>query len=187
MVIVGLLFALLLGTAAGLMFAFRAEDHDTLSQLEARIDELLPQTQCQQCGYPGCKPYARAVVRDHAEIDLCTPGGRRTVNAIADLLGRDAREHTATPGAEENLAQQAVIDENVCIGCTKCIPVCPVDAIIGAPKMMHTVITEACTGCELCIAPCPVDCIDMVVDTDLKRGWRWPHPRDAAPAGSAAP
>ena len=125
------------------------------------IDALLPQTQCEQCGHPGCLPYAEAIADGHASIDRCPPGGERTVRALAELLGRHesvvAVDLAPYPGP-----RTAVIDEARCIGCARCLPACPVDAIVGASKWMHTVIAEQCTGCELCLAPCPVDCIDMV-------------------------
>lgn len=119
------------------------------------VDALLPQTQCAQCGYPGCRPYAEAVVAG-APLDLCPPGGFATQQRLAEVLDRD-------PGMQLPSPQPliAVIDEAECIGCALCIPPCPVDAIIGAPKFMHTILTDHCTGCELCIEPCPVDCIRL--------------------------
>jgi electron transport complex protein RnfB len=125
------------------------------------IDALLPQTQCTRCGYTGCKPYAEAIASNSAEINQCPPGGGSTIAALATLLHRDALPLNPTNGVE-GPTLVAQIDESVCIGCTKCLPPCPVDAILGARKQMHTVISELCTGCELCIAPCPVDCIKMV-------------------------
>lgn len=126
------------------------------NQLIEAIDALLPQTQCAQCGYPGCRPYAEAVAKG-AAIDLCPPGGPATQSALQDLLGK-----TAPVTLVEPIELRAVIDESRCIGCALCIPPCPVDAIIGTNKYMHTVLADHCTGCELCVAPCPVDCIDMV-------------------------
>ena len=125
------------------------------------IDALLPQTQCTRCGYSGCRPYAEAIVGGIAAINQCPPGGSATISALASLLGRDALPLNPANGVE-GPALVAQIDEDACIGCTKCLPPCPVDAIVGARKQMHTVIAEVCTGCELCIAPCPVDCIKMV-------------------------
>ncbi|HLU13376.1 MAG TPA: electron transport complex subunit RsxB, partial [Arenimonas sp.] len=125
-----------------------------------RIDRRLPQTQCGQCGYPGCRPYAEAIARGEADIDQCPPGGEAGVRALAELLGRDAKPVNPDNG-EHKPPTVALIVEEDCIGCTKCIQACPVDAIVGAPKLMHTVIPELCTGCELCLPPCPVDCIGM--------------------------
>ena len=123
-----------------------------------KVNDLLPQTQCAQCGYPGCRPYARAVVNDEVPINLCPPGGEATVERLAQLLGRDVIPlQQAAPEART----VAIIDEALCIGCLHCRNACPVDAIIGANQLMHTVIESECTGCELCIAPCPVDCISM--------------------------
>ncbi|HET9032617.1 MAG TPA: RnfABCDGE type electron transport complex subunit B [Dokdonella sp.] len=130
--------------------------------LAAQIDALLPQTQCTRCGYPACRPYAEAIASGEADIDQCPPGGQAGVDALADLLGRASKPLNPTFGIEA-APTVAIIDEDVCIGCTKCIQACPVDAIVGAAKRMHTIITAECTGCELCIPPCPVDCIAMVV------------------------
>jgi electron transport complex protein RnfB len=125
-----------------------------------RIDALLPQTQCARCGYPGCRPYAAAIASGAAEINQCPPGGAATIQVLAKLLGRDALPLNPANGVEEP-PRVAWIDEARCIGCARCLPPCPVDAIVGAAKYMHTVLAERCTGCELCIAPCPVDCIEM--------------------------
>lgn len=125
------------------------------------IDHLLPQTQCTRCGYTGCLPYAEAIARGEAEINQCPPGGARTIAELAALTGRPELPLNPDNGVE-SVATVAFIDEERCIGCTKCLPPCPVDAISGAPRLMHTVIAEICTGCELCIAPCPVDCIVML-------------------------
>jgi electron transport complex protein RnfB len=125
------------------------------------IDALLPQTQCTRCGYVGCRPYAEAIARGNAEINQCPPGGAATIAALASLLHRAALPLNPANGIE-GPTLVAQIDENVCIGCVKCLPPCPVDAIVGARKQMHTVVAELCTGCELCVAPCPVDCITMV-------------------------
>lgn len=145
--------ALVAGTA--LSFAYGrlpASEGDLVEQ----VNDLLPQTQCAQCGYPGCRPYAAAVVDGSADINLCPPGGDSTVRRLARLLGKEA-----LPLATRIEPSIAVIDESACIGCIHCRSACPVDAIIGAPQYMHTVINSECTGCELCIAPCPVDCITM--------------------------
>jgi electron transport complex protein RnfB len=125
------------------------------------IDQLLPQTQCTRCGYAGCKPYAEAIASGEAQINQCPPGGRVTIDALAKLLGRTPLPLNPANGIE-GPSLVAQIDEDRCIGCAKCLPPCPVDAIIGARRFMHTVIESVCTGCELCIAPCPVDCIVMV-------------------------
>ncbi|TDX30842.1 electron transport complex protein RnfB [Modicisalibacter xianhensis] len=137
-----------------------------------RVDALLPQTQCGQCGYPGCKPYAEAIVQGDG-INKCPPGGDSTIAALADLLGR---EPTPLDGEAQDIPRVAYIREEECIGCTKCIQACPVDAILGAAKHMHTVIIEECTGCDLCVDPCPVDCIDMLPHPDLTKQWHWPRP-----------
>ena len=125
------------------------------------IDALLPQTQCTRCGYQGCRPYAEAIARGEAEINQCPPGGGTTIAKLAGLLQRDPLPLNPANGVE-GPPLVALIDEATCIGCAKCLPPCPVDAIIGARRRMHTVIAALCTGCELCIAPCPVDCISMV-------------------------
>src|SRR5687768_13829209 len=127
----------------------------------AAIDALLPQTQCTRCGYPGCRPYAEAIASGEAEINRCPPGGTETILALAALTGRAAMPLDKETGIEA-APTVAFIDEERCIGCTKCLPPCPVDAIAGARQRMHTVIAELCTGCELCVAPCPVDCILMI-------------------------
>lgn len=124
------------------------------------IDAELPQTQCTRCGFSGCRPYAEAIVRGEADIDQCPPGGQAGVNALAALLGRTTKPLNPAFGLEAP-ASVALIDEVVCIGCTKCIQACPVDAILGAAKRMHSIIDAECTGCELCIPGCPVDCIAM--------------------------
>ena len=126
------------------------------SDLVEQVDGLLPQTQCAQCGFPGCRPYAEAIVEASAAINLCPPGGDETVRRLARLLGRDV-----LPLAETATEAVAIINEADCIGCYHCRNACPVDAIVGAPQFMHTVIEAECTGCELCVAPCPVDCIEM--------------------------
>jgi electron transport complex protein RnfB len=141
--------------------------------LAQRIDALLPQTQCTKCGYEGCRPYAEAIAQGEAAINQCPPGGDEGIARLATLLGREAIALNPANG-EYRAPQVAVIDESLCIGCTKCIQVCPVDAIVGATKLMHTVIASWCTGCELCLPPCPVDCIALepvpaLPDADLSR------------------
>ena len=142
----------------------------TTAKLADRIDALLPQTQCTKCGYQGCKPYAEAIVSGEADIDQCPPGGDEGVAKLAVLLGGSAKPLNVEFG-EYRPPAVAVIDEAACIGCTLCIQACPVDAIAGAAKQMHTVINDLCTGCDLCLAPCPVDCITMVDVSGTDTGW----------------
>ncbi len=140
-----------------------------------KIDAILPQTQCGQCGHPGCKPYATAIANGEADINQCPPGGEEGIRKLADLLGREFKPLNAENGAEKPKSV-AFIDENTCIGCTLCIQACPVDAISGAAKQMHTIIAPLCTGCELCLAPCPVDCISMKVEQETVDTWKWRYP-----------
>lgn len=140
-----------------------------------QINGLLPQTQCGQCDYAGCRPYAEAIAAGEADINQCPPGGEETIRALANLLDMDPKPLNQEHGQhKEKLV--AVIIEPTCIGCTLCIQACPVDAILGAPKQMHTVIESECTGCELCVPPCPVDCIDMVPLQKDIFSWKWPFP-----------
>jgi electron transport complex protein RnfB len=132
----------------------------TAPDLAARIDELLPQTQCTRCGYAGCSPYAEAIACGAAEINQCPPGGQATIDALARLLVRETLALNPANGVEAP-PTVAFIDESRCIGCARCLAPCPVDAIVGAPKYLHTVLSARCTGCELCLPPCPVDCIEM--------------------------
>jgi electron transport complex protein RnfB len=132
-----------------------------LARLSERIDALLPQTQCRRCGYAGCEPYARAVAKLEAPINQCPPGGEETVVALAALLDVPPLPLDPARGASRPLVV-ARIDETTCIGCTLCIAACPVDAIVGAANLMHTVLADRCTGCELCVPPCPVDCIALL-------------------------
>ncbi|WP_347554737.1 electron transport complex subunit RsxB [Robbsia sp. KACC 23696] len=141
-----------------------------ISELAQRIDDLLPQTQCTKCGFDGCTPYARAIAEGRADFNQCPPGGQEGVVRLAQLLGRPAKPLDISHGVERP-RPRAVIDESVCIGCTLCAKACPVDAIVGAAKLMHTVLNDACTGCDLCVAPCPVDCIEMVPITGDATGW----------------
>lgn len=138
--------------------------------LAERIEDLLPQTQCTKCGYPACRPYAEAIAAGEANYNQCPPGGAEGIARLAALLGKPVIPLDVTHG-EERPRPLAVIDENVCIGCTLCMQACPVDAIVGAAKQMHTVIAELCTGCDLCVPPCPVDCIAMVPVTGERTGW----------------
>lgn len=141
-----------------------------ISELAAQIDDLLPQTQCTKCGFDGCAPYARAIADGTALYNQCPPGGQEGVARLARLLQRPELPLNPANGIERP-RPRAVIDESVCIGCTLCIQACPVDAIVGAAKQMHTVIEADCTGCDLCVAPCPVDCIEMVPVTGDATGW----------------
>jgi len=163
-----LAFGAILGFAA---VRYKVEGNPIVDQ----IDKLLPQTQCGQCGYPGCRPYAQAIV-DGDAINKCPPGGQNTINALADLLDVEAPQLDAEHGEESEVKKVAFIREEECIGCTKCIQACPVDAILGAAKMMHTVIADECTGCDLCVEPCPVDCIDMIPVTPVLHNWNWQMP-----------
>ena len=143
-----------------------------------RIDAALPQTQCQRCGYPACRPYAEAIARGEAAINRCPPGGAEGVRLLARITGQPVVPLDPECGVEAS-PRIAVIDEDTCIGCTKCIQACPVDAIVGASKLMHTVIADLCTGCELCLPPCPVDCIAMV--DDAAKPPRLPRPPQPCP------
>ncbi len=166
LVALALVFGALLGYAA---IRFKVHGDPVVDQ----IDAVLPQTQCGQCGYPGCRPYAEAIAKGDA-INKCPPGGEAGIKALADLLGR--KVVPLDEEREEKPARVAYIREPECIGCTKCIQACPVDAIVGAPKLMHTVITSECTGCDLCVEPCPVDCIDMLEIPVSQQTWKWPAP-----------
>ena len=141
-----------------------------LSDLAARIDAALPQTQCTRCGYPDCAHYAQAIAQGEAGIDQCPPGGAQGVARLAALTGQAARPLNPAHGAE-GPRTLALIEEAWCIGCTLCIQACPTDAILGANKRMHTVIHAHCTGCELCVPVCPVDCIDLIKTSGTATGW----------------
>jgi electron transport complex protein RnfB len=154
---------------------FRVDSDPVVDQ----IDKLLPQTQCGQCTYAGCRPYAEAIAADEADINQCPPGGESTIQALADLLGKDPKPLNPEHG-EHSEKTVVIIDEQVCIGCTLCIQACPVDAILGAAKQMHTVITSECTGCDLCIPPCPVECIHVVPVKTTTLNWIWPKPDSGA-------
>jgi len=161
LVILAGLFGLGLGWAA---IRFKIEGNPVVEQIDAE----LPQTQCGQCGYPGCKPYAEAVANGE-EVNLCVPGGSDTVEKLADIMGVEAKP-IAEQEHDASIKLVARIIEEDCIGCTKCIQACPVDAIAGATRAMHTVIVDACTGCKLCVAPCPTDCIVM---EPVQAAWKW--------------
>ena len=161
--------AVVLGAALGYAaIKFKTEGNPLVEKIEA----ILPQTQCGQCGYPGCKPYAEAIAEGEADINLCPPGGQEGVAKLADLLGREVKPLDA----EEKPKQVAIIDEQTCIGCTLCIQACPVDAIVGAAKQMHTIVGSLCTGCELCLKPCPVECISMKIIEETIDSWKWKYP-----------
>lgn len=169
LVSLALVFGAILGFAA---VQFKVEGDPIVEQL----DNLLPQTQCGQCSYPGCRPYAEAIANGDA-INKCPPGGQSTINAIADLLDVEAPTLDEEHGEETEVKTVAYIREDECIGCTKCIQACPMDAILGAAKQMHTVIGDECTGCDLCVEPCPVDCIDMLPIESTLGDWRWDKPK----------
>lgn len=164
-------FAFICGSLLGFASVkFKVEGNPLVDQ----INEILPQTQCGQCGFPGCKPYAEAITNGEP-INRCPPGGEAGIKSLAELLELEIIELDENCG-EESLPKVAVIREDECIGCTKCIQACPVDAIVGAAKQMHTVIEAECTGCDLCVPPCPVDCIDMPVIPLSADDWKWPSP-----------
>jgi electron transport complex protein RnfB len=161
--------AIILGAALGYAsIKFKVEG----DPLVDKIDSILPQTQCGQCGFPGCRPYAEAIASGAADINLCPPGGAEGVRRLADMLGREPKPLDA----EEKPKAVALIDENTCIGCTLCIQACPVDAIVGAAKQLHTILAPLCTGCELCLPPCPVECISMKTITETVDTWKWKYP-----------
>lgn len=161
----GIIFGAALGFVA---VKFKTEGDPIIDQIE----DLLPQTQCGQCGHPGCRPYAEAIAEGEA-INRCPPGGEATIHALADLLDVEALPLDAE---DVSVPSVAFIREDECIGCTKCIQACPVDAILGAAKQMHTVIASECTGCDLCVEPCPVDCIDMIPIPTTLQTWAWELP-----------
>jgi len=164
--------ALVLGAALGFAAIHFKVEGDPLVE---KIDSILPQTQCGQCGFPGCRPYADAIAQGEADINQCPPGGDEGVRKLADLLGREYKPLNEEHGIEKPKSV-AFIDEQTCIGCTLCIQACPVDAIVGAAKQMHTIVASECTGCELCLAPCPVDCITMEPIGETVENWKWRYP-----------
>ncbi len=176
--ILALVFGLLLGYAA---IRFKVEGDPVAD----KIDAILPQTQCGQCGFAGCRPYAEAIAKGEADINQCPPGGEAVILSLADLLGKDPKPLNAEHGEAKDIKTVVVIDEQQCIGCTLCIQACPVDAIIGAAKLMHTVIKAECTGCNLCIPPCPVDCIHIVPVGTTLQSWKWPSPEKTVAATEA--
>jgi electron transport complex protein RnfB len=173
--ITALLALLSLGVVFGGVLGFAAVRFKTEGNpIADQINELLPQTQCGQCGFPGCRPYSQAIA-DGEAINKCPPGGEGTIQALADLLDVEVMPLDEEHG-EEKVTTVAYIREAECIGCTKCIQACPVDAILGAAKLMHTVIVSECTGCDLCVDPCPVDCIDMLPQQESLQTWHWDLP-----------
>lgn len=166
------LIALALGAVLGYASVkFRVE----ADPLVEKIDAVLPQTQCGQCGHPGCRPYAQAIADGVDDINKCPPGGEDGIRKLAELLGVEYKPFDEG-AAQPKPKAVAVIDEETCIGCTLCLQACPVDAILGAAKQMHTIIESECTGCELCIAPCPVDCIAMKPLEPTLKTWKWGEP-----------
>jgi len=166
-----------MGVTFGALLGFAAEKFKTEGNpISEQINEILPQTQCGQCGYPGCRPYSEAIAGGDAAINKCPPGGEATIAQLADLLDVEALPLDEEHGEEKAAAVVAYIREDECIGCTKCILACPVDAILGAAKQMHTVIVGECTGCDLCVEPCPVDCIDLLSEATTVQNWRWELP-----------
>ena len=172
----------LLGLAFGLLLGYsNIRFHVEEDPVAEKINDLLPQSQCGQCGYPGCLPYAEDVAKGEAPINMCPPGGESTMVQMAELLGVEPLPMGAEEEAGDVQRRVAVIDEAACIGCTVCIKACPVDAILGATRVMHTVISDECTGCEKCLEPCPVDCIALQpVDSGVE-GWAWPFPESGDP------
>jgi len=168
-----LVFGLLLGYAA---VRFKVEGNPMTEQ----IDKVLPQTQCGQCTFPGCKPYAEALAKGETEVNLCIPGGNDVMLLISEITGLEPKELDASATEEHTPKETAFIDEDVCIGCVLCIKACPVDAIIGATKLMHTVIQSECTGCDKCAPVCPVDCIEMRPPEATLENWQWPEPAPLA-------
>lgn len=176
-IVVAVVALLALAVVFGALLGFAAEKFKVEGDpIVDQIDALLPQTQCGQCGHPGCRPYAEAIASGE-EHNRCPPGGEATVEALSQLLGREVLPLDADEGVDVGVKKVAFIREDECIGCTKCIQACPVDAIVGAAKLMHTVIADECTGCDLCVEPCPVDCIDMIEVLPTLTTWHWHKPQ----------
>ncbi|MGM7607996.1 electron transport complex subunit RsxB [Proteus mirabilis] len=164
--VLGVLFGLILGYSAR---RFKVEEDPIVE----KIDAILPQSQCGQCGHPGCRPYAEAVANNGEMINRCAPGGEQVMLKIAELMGVDPQPLDGDEEALNPVRKVALIDEDNCIGCTKCIQACPVDAIVGATRAMHTIIEDLCTGCDLCVPPCPTDCITLVPVKMTTSNWKW--------------
>ncbi|AFJ47358.1 electron transport complex subunit RsxB [Shimwellia blattae] len=164
--VLGLIFGLVLGYASR---RFAVADDPIVE----KIDDLLPQSQCGQCGYPGCRPYAEAIANNGEKINCCAPGGEAVMQKIAALMNVDPQPITGDAASREPERMLAFIDEANCIGCTKCIQACPVDAIVGATRAMHTVVAQLCTGCNLCVAPCPTQCITLHPVATTPDTWKW--------------
>ncbi|MGL5040687.1 MAG: electron transport complex subunit RsxB [Aeromonas sp.] len=172
-ILFAILVLTLLALAFGIILGFAAvKFHVKADPIALQLDALLPQTQCGQCGYPGCKPYAEALANGD-KVNKCVPGGDATMRKIADLLGVEPLPLGDSDEAATTIRKVAFIHEDQCIGCTKCIQACPVDAIVGATKSMHTVIANECTGCDLCVAPCPTNCIEMIPVATTVDNWKW--------------
>ncbi len=169
MILLGVVLGAVLGFAS---IKFKVEGNPLVEKVEA----TLPQTQCGQCGFAGCRPYAEAVAAGQAEPNLCVPGGDNVAKNLAELLGVEFKPVGGDEGVGPKPKMVAFIDESTCIGCTACIKVCPVDAIVGATKLMHTILADPCTGCELCIPACPVDCISMIPVPESVATWKWQYP-----------
>ncbi len=166
---IGIILGAVLGFSA---IRFKVEG----DPLVEKIDAILPQTQCGQCGFPGCRPYATAIAKSEADINQCPPGGEDGIRKLSELLGVEFKPLNAEHGHPKPKSV-AFIDESLCIGCTLCLQACPVDAILGAAKHMHTIVASECTGCELCLSPCPVDCISMVPIAEDLTTWKWKYPQ----------
>ena len=171
LLVMGAIFGAVLGFAS---IRFEVDEDPVVDQ----IDSLLPQTQCGQCGHPGCRPYAEAIAAGELH-NRCPPGGEDTIVELSDLLNREVVALDEESGEASDVKKVAIIIEEECIGCTKCIQACPVDAILGAAKKMHTVIEDECTGCDLCLEPCPVDCIILEPVEETQQTWIWTKPDGA--------
>lgn len=182
-----ILLIVLMASFFGLVLGYSAQRFAVEGDpLVDKIDALLPQTQCGQCTYTGCRPYAEAIASGEADINQCPPGGEVTIIALAELLGVEPKPLNEENGPHSEIEMVAVIREEFCIGCTLCIQACPVDAILGAAKQMHTVIEKECTGCELCVPPCPVDCIDMIPASWAEK-WHPSNPENKHTANQKQP